>query len=125
MQLPTREYFQALFATIQEQVKYRQVGLELSVQLRIDGMNVILPLHGYAVFVEQCNIKIITSRAPAEVFRCVEMSAEIEKTLVAIAGYSQLRRSKYFASQTQPFMKRKDERNIKIYQPLPIATEQF
>src|SRR5687768_17584006 len=89
-------------AAIQQQVESRQARNEVTVQLRIGWVAIILPFDPQAVGFEQREAEIVTRGAAAQVARGAEMLTELQQPGRLRALDAQRRRAMDLGRELQP-----------------------
>src|SRR5215510_5308184 len=113
----------ALLAAVEQEVHDGQVGHEVTVQLRIDGVDVVLPLDLDARPREELRIEVVPGRAAREVTLSADVLAEGEQALALSAGNAELGRAEDLPLESEPPTNELRHGQIEVHQQYPTSLE--
>src|SRR5439155_12477042 len=109
----------ALVAAVQQQVESRQEWHELAVQLRVNRMAEVLPLHRDAMLREQIGVQIALRGVATQVAVGSEMATDGDETLRLSAVDAKLRRADDMRRDPKPCRHQPGDGDVEIRNPPP------
>src|SRR5262249_18577186 len=112
-------------ADVEQEIRGGRVGHEVAVQLRIDGVEVVLPLDLDARLGEELRIEVVPGRAAREVTLSAHVLAEGEQALALPASDAELGRAERLPLEPEPPTDELRYRQIEVHEQYPASLEQL